>query len=252
VALTRDEHGERTEMPTALRLEEARRTGRVARSGDVVAVAVTAGALAGLWLFGQEMLDTLVKLVGSQLAYPPTDARRMPPGTGLDVWPVVRVAAAMVSLPLAAAVAANLAQTGFVFAGELVRPRAERISPAAGLRRMFSRRAIVALLTALLKVGVVAGALAMSFGGAATRGAAASLSGPAAVLGAGGQAVLGAAWRVAAALAVVALLDLLYQRWQYLQDLKITRRELLDDVRQMSSRPATARRRRAGGKKEDK
>jgi flagellar biosynthesis protein FlhB len=252
VALTRDEHGERTEMPTALRLEEARRIGHVARSSDVVAVAATAGALAGLWLFGREMLDALVKLVGSQLATPAGDVRRAAAGAGLDVWPVARAALAMVALPLAAAIVANLAQTGFVYAGELVRPRMQRISPGAGFRRMFGKRAIVGLIVSVLKVAVVGGAVAMSFGGAVTRAAGASLAGPEAILGICGGVVLGAACRLLLALAAVALLDLLYQRWQYLQDLKITRRELLDDIRQMSSRRTPSLRRRKSGRSEGK
>jgi flagellar biosynthesis protein FlhB len=59
-----------------------------------------------------------------------------------------------------------------------------------------------------------------------------------------GGRVAAVAGAVAAVLLAAALVDLVYQRWQYLQDLKMTRREFLQDLRQMEG---GARRARAAG-----
>ena len=52
------------------------------------------------------------------------------------------------------------------------------------------------------------------------------------------------ALRVAVALFVLAIPDLLYQRWQHKQDLKMTWHEYLDDLRRMEGDPLIRRRQR--------
>ena len=239
MALMADQHGARTEMPTPLRLAEARRAGRVARSRDLVCVAVLAAGTIALALSGAGLVASLKEMTSRTLAeagrgLSETSALRIP-------WDVLRPVVAR-SLTLAAAVVAvaalaNLAQFGWLVSADPVRPQVARLNPATGFGRMFSVRS---LIHGVLSVGKVAAVVAVFvtmlpevMGGAESL-ATGSLAGAVSQLGA-------LAWRLSvklvAVLALLALTDLLYQRWQYRRDLKITRRQLLDDFRRMEGDP---------------
>jgi flagellar biosynthesis protein FlhB len=53
------------------------------------------------------------------------------------------------------------------------------------------------------------------------------------------------AWRAGLALLALGALDYLYQRWQHRRDLRISHRELRDDLRQMEGDPNVRNRRNA-------
>lgn len=253
MAVTRDQQGERTEMPTPFRLAEARRVGHVARSFDLVSVAVVAAGLAAIGLFGNGLVRSLVGMTCSMLGPAAGDPRR-PGGTLLAtwtgagapaaIWPVCRAALPILVLPVVAAVAANVAQTGLVFTWTPIKPDLRRISPSAGLRLVFSSRAFVRSTLGVTKIAVAAAVLAWAVPPVIWQACGLSAGDPATMLTGCGAIVLGASFRLLAAMAVLALVDFLYQHWQYRRDLRTTRRELLDDLRQMEGAAKTFRGRR--------
>jgi len=242
MALFRDHSGERTEMPTALRLEEARRQGQVARSADVVSVALLVAAAAALAVCGAGLTESLRAMLANSLG----DAGEQGGSLtgGLKLGGVLWAAAPIVAAPLLAALAAGLVQTGLLFTPAPLRPDLGRLSPAAGLRRVFSGRSLVAVVFAAAKIAAVVVVswyvIAVALGRIVTLVAAR----PEAALGETGAMMLRLAVRLLAALAVLAALDWLYQRHRLREELKITRRELLDDLRRMEGGAHSARRRR--------
>ena len=94
----RDPIGERTELPTPLRLREARRRGHVARSGDLSAALLAIGSLGVLAIVAPWALRALTDLVAAALAGPgdaPTLQERLLPA---GPWASVLGAAAVMVL----------------------------------------------------------------------------------------------------------------------------------------------------------
>lgn len=227
-------------MPTALRLLEARERGFVPRSGELVAAAVLLAGVGAAAALGGGLLDAMRRLTAAMLA----EAGELGGGWSGEVvwaaWAVAVRSAAIVGVVAAAAVVANVAQFGLVLAGEPVRMDLSRLVPGAG--RMLSRRSAVRAGLGLIKAAAAAcvvWAAVRVATGQAVRASGLSADGLATWMGRQVAVVAGA---MAAALAAVAVVDLVYQRWQYRQDLKMTRREYLDDLRRMEGR-ARARRR---------
>lgn len=237
MALTRDEQGERTEAPTSARLSAARQSGQVPRSSDLVSVAAVGAGLAGLAVFGRGVVASLVGMVSAMLG-PRAGVTRSLGGGELagQLASVCLAAAPVIILPLVGAVAANLLQTGLVFSTDPVSPDLGRIAPAVGLRRIWSIRTLVLAATSIAKIAVVAAVVIWSVPGLIVRAGAISLGGPDTMLAAAGSAVLQMGLRVVAVLGVLAIADLLYQRWQYKRDLRMTKRELLEDLRSTEGR----------------
>jgi len=242
MALMTDQHGARTEMPTPLRLAEARRAGHVARSRDVVCVAVLVAAAGGLALCGGGLVASLKEMTSRTLAEAGTDL------TGLKAlqipWavlrPVIVIGLILAAAFVIAAALANLAQFGWLVSAEPIKPRMSRLNPAAGWRGIFSVRSLVRGVLSVAKVGAVA-AVFLTMLPEAISGAESQATGT--LVGAVSQ--LGTlAWRLSVRLILVlaplAVVDLLYQRRQYRLDLRITRRQLLDDLRRMEGDPKQA------------
>ena len=133
--------GEKTEMPTAKRLRDARQKGQVCLSREVVSVALLVALMylcAVLSAFLADDVERLVSFVVGASAMPFDDAVR------LAGWQTVRTICwhsfAFVLVAAVVGVASSLVQTGLLFTFEPLKPSAERISPAKGFGRVFSRR----------------------------------------------------------------------------------------------------------------
>ena len=105
-------------------------------------------------------------------------------------------------------------------------------------------------LTVSLGKLIVLGGLA-AWGIAASMGAFLELpfATPAVVAGATGQAATGLAWQLSAALAVLAIADLAFQRWKHETDLRMTKQEIRDEMKEMEGDPLTRQRRREAHRK---
>jgi len=167
---------------------------------------------------------------------------------GLKLSGLLWAALPIIAVPLLAAVAANVLQFGLLFTGEAVRPKINRVSPGTGIRRIFSGRTAVRLALDVAKIVAVALVGWLVIAALLPRIVAMATGGTSDILEQTGAMTLGMAIRVLAVLGLVAVVDLVYQRRQHRRDLKITRRELLDDLRRMERNPQTARRMRAAAR----
>ncbi len=244
MAESREQIGERTELPTPLRLAEARQRGWVPRSSELVSAAVMLAAVGAAAMLGDGLLQAARRLTAAMLTEAGTVSCTWSGQVAAAAWVLAGKAALMLLIVIAAAIAANIVQFGLLFSGEPVQLDFARLSPAAGLRKILSLRSVVRAGFGVVKVLMTAGIAALAVRAAISqRLSAASLS--AADLAATiGRQVLAAALSIAAALLAVALLDLLYQRWQYRQDLKMTRREFLEDLRKTEGDERMRQRRR--------
>jgi flagellar biosynthetic protein FlhB len=214
---------EKTEAPTPRRRAEARRQGQVARSTDLVAAAVLLSALLLLQVSGPKLIAAFRQLLTTSLSQPAISV-------GGDWAPPILLALLplFIAIVLIAAVV-NVLQFGFLARWPA---RADGFDLSKGWQRIFSSRSCVRLMMDLLKLALVAwlttSLLRQLFG----RIVALQQLEPAAALSAGGSFVFGAAMRIAILLLTLSVLDFAYQRWQHERDLRMTRRELKDELRE--------------------
>lgn len=238
--LQRFADGERTEAPTPRRRQEARRRGQVARSVDLsMAVVALAGALALKGVAGLLASDARALAArfwgGAFWQSPLTDDALRQMGY-LGLW-AARGVAPLVGAVMLAALAAQVAQVGFVGSGTPLLPSLSRIDPVANLKRLFSLRSFVELVKSAAKALVV-GWAAWGFIRRVTE-ASADLAAM--------ELAEAAAWvadlayqqmlRMGLVLLVIGSLDYAYQRWEYEQSLRMSRHELRDELKQTEGDP---------------
>lgn len=238
---------DKTEQPTSYRLEEARKKGNVARSQDVAGivvlivfagvVAITAGDVAhALAQASREM----VQLAGSA----------PPPGASLlhalatFYAPLGDALMPLVLALLVAAVLGNAMQTGLMFTTQPLTPDPKRLNPAAAFKRLFALRSLWELGKMGVKFGLLAIVCWMALRNAPAIVDAATRTAPAEA----GRLLLSGFVRVSIyvllILAVVAAADLLFSRRDYMRKMRMSRRELKDEVKRRDGDPAIRSRRR--------
>jgi flagellar biosynthetic protein FlhB len=240
-----EQGGERTEQPSARRLEQARERGQVPRSRELTNFATMIGGAVTLVTIGGTLATRMALIMRTSLAVDPErlrDPSSMLASFGdaiLTALPgVLPLFGAMIALVLLASVALG----GWNFSPTALTPDFTRMSPLAGLQRLFGLRGVSELGKALLKCLVVGGVCAGIVSWLFTDVMALGHMEAHAAIG-HGAGLLGKAfvW-LCASLAIIAAIDVPLQLFQFNSSLKMTRQELRDEAKESDGRPETKQR----------
>jgi len=232
--------GEKVLPPSQRKLQQARQRGNVARSADLnsgflLLVAGFAMYAFGPLAFGQMLAIMRFFMGGTEsIEAEPASMQGLLAQTLILTVPVVLP---LMLVLLVAGVLMNVVQFGFMFSSEALTPRLERLDPIKGFQRLVSLRALVELIKSLLKFAAVS--IVVYF---ALRNrlpdmfSLMHLNAWGATIGMF-DLVWTVWWRVAIAMLVIGVLDYAYQRWQYLQDQRMTRQESQEELKQLEGDP---------------
>ncbi|HXS28019.1 MAG TPA: flagellar biosynthesis protein FlhB [Steroidobacteraceae bacterium] len=231
---------ERTEQPTAKRLEDARKRGQVPRSPELAAAAVVLVAGGGLELFGRHAARTLYALMQSSLALRPAQVfdEGALLGTLASCAAQALVACApILLLTLAAALAAPLALGGWNLSFEALVPDFTRLSPQNIVQRIFSMRSLVELAKAYAKFLLVA-AIGVAFVWKSYGRLFALGSEPLESAIADSASLCGSALlALASGLGIIAAIDVPWQLFSHRRQLRMTRQEIRDEFKESEGSP---------------
>lgn len=150
---------ERTEQPTAKRLNDARKKGQIARSRELNTTAILLAGGGGMIFMGDTIMSGLRDIMVNGLSlerdvlFNPDSLLALFSGSVAD--------ALLILLPLFAllvvvALLVPMALGGFSFSLEAISFKAEKLDPIKGLGKIFAWRGVVELLKALAKFVIVA------------------------------------------------------------------------------------------------
>jgi flagellar biosynthetic protein FlhB len=151
---------EKTEPASPRRLEKAREEGQVVRSRELGTFVMLMTGVFGLWLLGGTLGRKLDAVMQTSLAFEPAtafDTNRMLSQFGIAIWDALLAFLPLLLMFGVAALVAPLALGGWMFSTKSFMPDFKRMSPAAGLGRMFSAQSLVELAKAIAKSLLVGG-----------------------------------------------------------------------------------------------
>jgi flagellar biosynthetic protein FlhB len=137
---------------------------------------------------------------------------------------------------------ASLLLGGWNFSVRAMAPDFSRLSPLAGLQRLFGLRGASELAKALLKCAVVGGVCAGVVSWTFRDVMALAHMEPHAAIGRGAGLVAWSFLWLCASLALVAIVDVPLQLFQFKRMLRMTRQELRDEAKESDGRPETKQR----------
>jgi len=231
---------ERTEQPTPKRLLDARRRGQVPRSRELSTLAVVLGGGAGLMIFGDRVtsgLRTLIERTFAQAGGRGVESTELPHLLGDAAVDAASLLAPLLAVVVIAAVGAPALMGGFVFSAEAVTPKLERLDPIAGLGRIFSTQGLMELVKTLLKFAVLAGLAVAVLWAIAPRLLGLGFGDVEARLIDATDFVRIAFVVLAAGLVLVAAVDVPYQIWNHLKQLRMTPQEVREELKETEGNP---------------
>lgn len=231
---------DRNEKASPYKLEEAKKRGQVAKSHELLSLAVLLVAAIGLFALVPTALRSMASLIARGMATAPAplstagDAAQLVTG---GLFAALQVIAPLFFVVVVAVVAAQVLQTGPVFSSTPLKPDWSRLNPVTGFKKLLSIKLLFEAGKSVLKLLALVSVAYMALHALVPGLARLQSTTVKAFLFTLIDSAGGLATKLCAALAVFALIDVLYVRWDYLRNLRMSRREMADEQKHRDGDP---------------
>ncbi|MEK8029962.1 EscU/YscU/HrcU family type III secretion system export apparatus switch protein [Ideonella sp. DXS29W] len=229
---------EKTHDPTPTRLREARQKGQVPLSRELIKCAIVLPLIEAAFAMEESWRHHLETLFTLSLTWPAGQfqlaALKTAQSAGMALASVLAVLAAAV---LVGAVAGSWGQIGVLIAPETLVPNLDKLNPVTAAKNLFSKRKLLEVLTALVKViaiGLLAASVVKSELPTIVSLASAQ---PMELYRAGISLLHGLLRLLMGALLVAALIDVFIQRKAHIKSLRMSLEEIIREHKQNEGDP---------------
>ncbi len=230
----------RNEAATPHKLQEARKRGSVPKSLDVNSLVVLASAVAALYFWGHHIANNELLLASGifsnmhQITFEPHEL------AGYLVQLIAETLIALAPLFLllmVLSVLANFFQIGPVFSFFALKPDFDRVNPVAGFKRIFSMKLLMESVKTVLKFLLLGAVLYFAITDSIPKLIMTFQVNPASIGLVLFPLLVGMLFKLLLALTAIALLDLMYSRWDFTKRLRMSRREVTDEHKRREGDP---------------
>ena len=231
---------ERTEEPTSKRLAQARNEGQVFRSQEVLSV--------GMLLIGISIIAFGASWAVSRLANV-MSAIFLASGTTIVTQASVQAIAMeyglrvvgllvpLMSVLMVAGIVFNVVQSGWNWTLKPLQPQAKKISPIAGFKRIFSSQGLFQFFKSFLKVAIVGPIAYFHIRGLMREIVVLHKQPLENVYSTAGTWILLLFYKVISILVLLSILDFVYERWKFKENMKMSKQEVKDERKQTEGDP---------------
>ncbi len=230
---------EKTEQPTSKRRNDARKKGNVFQSKDIVTVLM----LFGVFWMAKKILPFIYDTVREYMEFFFSAISQNAPfenSPQIYVYSVVsllKCALPLLGISAVLGILGHGIQTRFLFTMETVKPKFSKLNPISGIRKLFGLKKLVDLIKNLIKVAILLVLLynmvRSDLSPIARMIDMPILPSTMEML----QMVFNLVKNVCIAFAVVAFFDFLYQRWDFENNLKMTKQEVKEEYKMTEGNP---------------
>ena len=231
---------DKTEDPTAQKLKKARDDGQVARSTELPAAVIVIGSFIVLMLSGSWLVSRLSTVFAQGFVFDRQLIEKpllLPAHFGEQMLAAFVLVLPIVAFTVVAAIVASGMTGGYLFSFKAVMPKGSKLNPMSGLKRIFGTHALVELGKALLKFFLVATVLWWSLMANMDSLVQIGQMGLEPALNAAGSMILQSGLWVALSLAVIAMIDVPWQKHSFTKRMRMTKQEVKDEFKQMEGSP---------------
>ena len=231
---------EKTEKATPQKRRDARKKGQVAKSSDLPGAMIMFFSFLALFMLGGYFEHRLHALF--TVAFNEYMLWNITMDSVASMFREIIVQGMLLTAPIliiafVIGFVGNYVQIGFLFSGEPLKMKLNKLDPIQGAKRIFSIRALVEFLKSTIKFIVVASVVWFTIWGAKDQ-----LLGLANVpledaLRFAGQLTVWLGVEIGAVLIVLAILDYMYQRYDHNKQLKMSKQEVKEEFKKTEGDP---------------
>lgn len=231
---------EKTEQATAKRRQDAREKGQVAKSRELASVAVLGACLVYFYFGASVMATRLMELMrtsfrkSGQMTVSIDNIQPLLTDLGFQTFALL---APFLLVAILAGLTINILQVGFLFSSEAITPKFSKIDPIKGLQRLFSLRSLVELVKNILKMAIIGYVAYLTISGESHKLLPLADLGVSDIFGYMGEVSFKILYSTCWVLAILAVLDYGYQKWEHEKSLKMSIREIKEENRQTEGDP---------------
>ncbi len=238
--------GEKTEVPTAKKLNDARKEGQVAKSKEIITALMLLALFVVIKFYignlGQQMIECFSEFYDlfGKIISNSEYGMRMVDATGvvsLGLTTVLNMIVPFIVLAVVIAILGNALQQKWMVTTKPLQPKLSKISPISGLKRMFNVKqlfevgksvAMIAVMSYVIyttvkdKLGVLYTFYNISLYEA---------------LEIVGDIIVDLGIKISAVFLVIGFVDLIYQRHKFKEDMKMTKQEVKDEFKNTEGDP---------------
>ncbi|MGD9733532.1 MAG: flagellar biosynthesis protein FlhB [Desulfamplus sp.] len=232
--------GEKTEDASERKLTKAREQGQVGKSMELPSVFVLLAGVVALRMFAPMIYKNCLAILDDTLRFEAVPL--MTDSEVINLFFRYSEIMFLMLIPILAAVffaaaASNLFQVGFHISWEAIQPKFSKINPLSGFTRLFSPKSLVELVKSILKLVIV-----FLIAWSAVHG---EIDNVIRLYDHSISFILlyimdlsfTIVIRILLVMMLLAILDFAYQKWQFLQDQKMTKQEVKEEFKQTEGDP---------------
>ena len=239
---------EKTEPATSRRRQEARKKGQVAKSMELSSALILLAGFSMLAVYGPVMFLNLQRYLRWTLS--PAVLVHM---SRLNEYNVTflnrdmfffsaKIMFPFVAVILAVSLAINYMQVGFKVAPEAIKPKFSKLNPLSGFKRIFSLRSVTELLKSILKVTIVAWVCYSTIRNSLPQFVNMTIMETREATALFAMTTITLALKIALLLVLLAILDWMYQKYDFDKSIKMSKQEVKDEYKQREGDPLVRRR----------
>ncbi|MCG8097738.1 MAG: flagellar type III secretion system protein FlhB, partial [Candidatus Thiodiazotropha taylori] len=239
--MAENENGqEKTEQPSAKKLADAKRKGQVPRSRELNSMAVTMVGVVSLVVMSGSVGDSVSEMMSESFVITREqmfDIGAMSTRLGEGVGQAFFALIPFFLMVILAAILSSVALGGFSISGESMTPKLSKLSLLKGLKRVFSAKGLMEMLKAMAKFVLIGGTTVFllytsleQFLALHNMEISPALQHLNSLIG----------WSVilmSATMILIAAIDVPFQLWDHKRQLKMTRQEVRDEMKETEGRP---------------
>ncbi len=237
---------EKTEQPTAKKLNDARKEGQVAKSQEIATAFTLLALFLIIWLvypfIGTNFLGIFDRVYNSIPDVARTYDGRLPIAYISSIIKNAILTMGLIASPFLIlgfliAFICDLVQVGFKPTTKPLQPKFSKLNPISGMKKIFSTRKLFELGKSILKLAVMVVVIYSFFIGR-TESLFLLYDMPLKqAIGLMGNLIISLGLRIAAAYMVIAFIDLIYQRRKFRKDMMMTKKEVKDEFKNSEGDP---------------
>ncbi len=236
-----DDLGERTEEPTSKKLSESRQKGQVPKSTDLTGAFSLLGGLVIFLAFGSTITSMFARVMERTLSAEMTsDIRSVESiyeASKVVAYEAIVTVAPIMILAAIVAYVGNFVQIGWLISFEPIRPKFNKLSPLAGIKRIFGVRGIVKTVINTIKLAVMIFVSYLYISSNMESIAVLPKLTPLMALSHIMRMIFTLAMILAILLLFIAVIDYIYQKQQHSKDLRMSKQEVKDERKSMEGDP---------------
>ncbi len=238
--MAEDTGQDKTEQPSAKRLTDARDKGQVPRSKEFATVLVLIASAVAMLFLGERIIHSVAQVMETSFSL--TKKQLFDPSALIHhfLYSLETIAfdlGSFLAITVIAAIVAPASTGGWNFSTKALAVKPEKLDPIKGLKRVFGPQGLIELVKALAKfflIGIIATLIIwnlrdqlLTLGMQEVEVAMTDL----------GYLVLWVFLSISASLILIALVDVPFQHWNHIRQLKMTKQELKDESKETDGNP---------------